>query len=298
MSFEFSQNLLSDYRPSSFHESNSQDESLIPTQPMSFSSQQLSNNSSAIASFSSCARKSGDSSFEIPLAPPRAKYSYQGYNRPGANHSNSSVNEIGGILKEVQTRLKSGPSLCGRMLEEGLVYLERVLKSNISKIEDTYSNGHESIHQLSGKVSGIELKMKSSIHDVCLMLDKCSEKVMKLNATMSDLTNNQVNVEKVIHDVEIEIETDSQLKKEFRKIICTVNEKSVEREPFLANRNSRPTLGQRNHGFLNPPLSRPRSIRVSRHFPSPTVPVFNPRQPDFSSIMAVDDSSDEEDREE
>jgi len=298
MSFEFSQNLLTDYRPSASHESFSfQDEASISTQPMPLSSQQFSDNSSTMASFGGCARKSGDRSFEIPLAPPRAKYSYQGYNRPDANNSNP-LNDIGGILKEVQTRLSSTPLLCGRMLEEGLVFLGSVLKSN-NKNVGTDVDGIDSLNQLSSKASGIELKIKSSIHDVGLSLDNCLEKVEKWKVIMSDLTNNEVNVEKMINDLEIVLESDSKLKKEFRKYVVAFNEKlrvMVAQEPSSVNVNLRSPFGQRNYVVLNAPLSaRPRSIRVSRHFPTPTVPVFNPRKPDFSNIMAVDDSSDEED---
>merc|ERR1712142_673334 len=190
---------------------------------------------------------------------------------------------------------------CGRMLEEGLVFLGSVLKSNDKNV-GTDVDGIDSLNELSSKSSEIELKIKSSIHDVCLSLDKCSEKVDKLNVTMSDLISNQVNVENMINDLEIEIETDSKLKKDIRKNVVALNEKSfvmVAQEPPSVSVNYRPTFGQRNHLVINAPLSaKPRSIKVSRHFPTPTVPVFNPRQPDFSSIMAVDNSSDEEDREE
>ena len=43
--------------------------------------------------------------------------------------NSSSGKELGSILKEVHIRIKSAPSICGRMLEEGLVYHENVMKS-------------------------------------------------------------------------------------------------------------------------------------------------------------------------
>merc|ERR1711915_308265 len=138
-----------------------------------------------------------------------------------------------------------------------------------------------------------------SINDVGLSLDNCLEKGEKWKVLMSDLTNNVVNVEKMINDLEIVLESDSKLKKEFRKNVVAFNEKlrvMVAQEPSSVNVNLRSPFGQRNYVVLNAPLSaRPRSIRVIRHFHTPTVPVFNPRKPDFSNIMAVDDISDEED---